>query len=348
LSESIKFVRVFIGSPSGLDDERRAAREIIDEVNQAHGEHWGCQFKLVGWEDTIPGFQRPQSLINIDLDKCQYFVGVLWNRWGTKPDLDDSGFTSGFEEEFFRAQELVAAGSMKDIALYFKVVSVPDGFEPGPDFKKVMGFRTQCINEKRIFFKDFAETADFRDLIRSKITEIGWREFGLRAPPEAGNSEEEQSPREDTVHKAPPRARIFDEKVLEFISEMSSRTRESEETSPYEVARFRLVAASLRRPGNDELYLGNHDANLIFRHRKQKSFSLQEICALVDCGIVGFDHQNVAVADRHGPQKQAVQKDRGPRNCGEYGRTEKRDQSPPDSRRDCPRARAIFYKGEGP
>lgn len=77
LSESIKIVRVFIGSPGGLEDERRAAREIVQEVNQAHSEHWGCQFKLVGWEDTIPGYQRPQSLINIDLDKCQYFIGVL-------------------------------------------------------------------------------------------------------------------------------------------------------------------------------------------------------------------------------------------------------------------------------
>lgn len=293
MSENIKIVRVFIGSPGGLEDERRAAREIIDEVNLAHSEHWGYQFKLVGWEDTIPGYQRPQSLINVDLDKCQYFIGVLWNRWGSKPDLDDSGFTSGFEEEFFRARDLSAAGSMKDIALYFKAVNVPDGLEPGPEIKKVKEFRTQCINEKRIFFKDFAETVDFRDLVRSKITEIGWREFERHAPPEPGNSEAEQSPQESASDKAPADTKIFDQKALDFISAMSSRTRESEQTSPYEVARFRLIAASLRRSGNDELYLGNHDANLIFRHRKEISFSSQEIRGLVDCGIVGFDHQNV-------------------------------------------------------
>jgi hypothetical protein len=293
LLENVKIVRVFIGSPGGLEDERRGAREIIQEVNQAHSEHWGCQFKLVGWEDTIPGYQRPQNLINIDLDKCQYFIGVLWNRWGTKPDLDDSGFTSGFEEEFCRAQDLSAAGSMKDIALYFKAVNVPDGLEPGPEIKKVKDFRTQCIDEKRIFFRDFAETGEFRDLVRSKLTEIGWREFELRAPPETGNSEAEQSPLGNAGDKAPADKKIFDQKALDFISAMSSHTRESEQTSPYEVARFRLIAASLRRSGNDELYLGNHDANLIFRHRKEISLSFQEIRALVDCGIVGFDHQNV-------------------------------------------------------
>jgi len=293
LSENIKIVRVFIGSPTGLEDERRAAREIVQEVNQAHSEHWGCQFKLVGWEDTIPGYQRPQSLINVDLDKCQYFIGVLWNRWGSKPDHDDSGFTSGFEEEFRRARDLSAAGSMKDIALYFKEVNVPEGLEPGPEIKKVKEFREKCIDEKCIFFRDFSDTANFRDLIRAKITEIGWRECELHAPPELGNSEAEQSPQKRADDKAPADTKLFDQNALEFISTITSRTRESEQTSPYEVARFRLIAASLGRSGNDELYLGNHDANLIFRHRKEISFSMQEIRALVDCGIVGFDHQNV-------------------------------------------------------
>ncbi|MEH6756465.1 MAG: DUF4062 domain-containing protein [Parasphingorhabdus sp.] len=153
LSDSIRIVRIFIGSPGGLEEERRATREIIQEVNQAHSEHWGCQLKLVGWEDTIPGYQRPQSLINVDLDKCQYFIGVLWNRWGTKPDLEASAFTSGFEEEFCRAKDLTAAGSMKDIALYFKAVNVPDGLEPGLEFQKVKDFRKQCIDEKRIFLR---------------------------------------------------------------------------------------------------------------------------------------------------------------------------------------------------
>lgn len=293
MSENIKVVRVFIGSPGGLEDERRAAREIVQEINQAHSEHWRCQFKLVGWEDTIPGYQRPQSLINIDLDKCQYFIGVLWNRWGTKPDLDKSGYTSGFEEEFCRARDLCSGGSMKDIALYFKTVNVPDGFEAGPEIKKVKDFRTQCIDEKRIFFRDFASTVDFRDLVRSKLTEIGWREFELHGAREPGNSEAEQPPQEDSAGIATAGPKIFDQEAIDFISTMLSRTRESEQTSPYEVARFRLIASSLQRPGNDEIYLGTHDANLIFRHKKEMTFSFQEVRALVDCGIVGFDHQNI-------------------------------------------------------
>ena len=75
----IKVIKIFIASPSGLNDERQAAKKIIDDINQSHGEHWGCQFKLEGWELTLPGYNRAQSLINQDLDKCAYFVGVLWD-----------------------------------------------------------------------------------------------------------------------------------------------------------------------------------------------------------------------------------------------------------------------------
>lgn len=218
---------------------------------------------------------------------------MLWNRWGTKPDLDDRGFTSGFEEEFCRARDLNAAGSMKDLAIYFKTVDVPEGLEAGPEIKKVKEFRSQCIEEKRVFFKDFLRTSEFRDLVRSKITEIGWRESNLHVSSEPGNSQAEQSPQEDAGDKAVKETKLIDQKALDFISTMSSRPLESEQTSPYEVARFRLIASSLRRSGNDELYLGNHDANLIFRYKKEISFSDQEIRALIDCGIVGFDHQNV-------------------------------------------------------
>lgn len=87
MQDKMKLIRVFIGSPGGLEDERRAAHAIVEEVNRDHNEHWGCHFKLLGWEDTVPGYQRPQTKINEDLDRCDYFIGVLWNRWGTTPTV---------------------------------------------------------------------------------------------------------------------------------------------------------------------------------------------------------------------------------------------------------------------
>lgn len=288
-------MRVFIGSPGGLEEERRAAHEIVEEINLSNSEHWGCQIKLVGWEDTIPGFQRPQSRINQDLDKCDYFIGVLWNHWGTKPDLGEDGYTSGFEEEYYRARSHIEDGRMKDLVVYFKNVEVPDGLEPGEKIKKVLEFRQQCIEDKKFMFKDFASTKGFRDSVRSKLTDIGWQETELTRSLDSGNRQIEQAPQADdkTERANSSNSLLIDQEALEFVTELSKRSSEWDQTSPYEIARFRLIAASFNRSGNDDLYLGNHDANLIFKNRDDASFSDQEIRALVDCGIVGITNQNV-------------------------------------------------------
>ena len=68
----IKFIKIFIASPSGLSDERHVAKTIIDEINQSHGEHWRCQFGLEGWELTLLGHNRAKSLISQDLGSVAF------------------------------------------------------------------------------------------------------------------------------------------------------------------------------------------------------------------------------------------------------------------------------------
>ncbi len=295
MSNSIELVRVFIGSPGGLDEERRAAREVEKEVNLANSEHWGCQLQLIGWEDTIPGFQRPQAKINEDLDKCDYFIGMLWNRWGTKPSISEDGYTSGFEEEYFRARKNIEIGKMKDLVIYFKSVEVPDGLEPGPDIKKVLDFRKQCIDQKVMFFRDFRNIEEFQKLVRSKLMEIGWKETKVLKGVDQGTIQPEQSPqvKSKQVDETTGQHRLIDEQGTKFLAELSSRSRDWDQTKSHEVARFRLLAVALRRSGNDETYLGNHDANLIFKNYRNSTLSAQELRALVDCGIVGFEYHNV-------------------------------------------------------
>jgi hypothetical protein len=125
----LKIIRVFIASPGGLENERVAAKRIMDEINQSHAENWGCQFKLVGWEATLPGNSRAQSLINQDLDKCEYFVGLLWNHWGSKPDDRDSKFTSGFEEEFERAKARAEKSLADSVIALLSTINISNAFE---------------------------------------------------------------------------------------------------------------------------------------------------------------------------------------------------------------------------
>ncbi|MDG4895813.1 DUF4062 domain-containing protein [Mesorhizobium sp. WSM4976] len=295
MTEKQKIIRVFIGSPGGLQDERQTAHDIVASVNRNHSDHWGLQFKLLGWEDVVPGYVRPQSKINDDLDKCDYFIGVLWDRWGSNPNPDGSGYTSGFEEEFYRASRRVELGQMKDMVLYFKQVPIPAGLEPGEGLRRVLEFRQKCIEEKRIFFKDFTDANAFGAVVRDKLEEIGWRETDIHI----AEAEDVNQPNRTPTGDEQPSSKTINEDGLldvdarEFLADLMNRPPDWEKTLPHEVARLRLIGTAVARSGNDEEYLGNHDANLIFQKYRDSPLSRQEVRALIDCGIVGFSHQNV-------------------------------------------------------
>ena len=285
----IKVVKVFIGSPGGLDDERQAAKRIVDEINQSHSEHWGCQIKLVAWEATLPGYGRAQSLINQDLDKCQYFVGALWNHWGSKPDDGDSQYSSGFEEEFDRAKRHVENGTMKDIALFFKDIPEIQLKDIGPSLQQVLAFRAKCEENRKPLFKEFKTAIDFERLFRTTIEQIGWNE----SLPRPADPEQPSQIEITRASVADGTDGLIAGSSASFIKELLKRPSDWDATSSYEIARFRLAAISTWRQGNDQLYLGNHDANLIFAKRQAFTFSQREANALLDTGIAGFHHQNV-------------------------------------------------------
>lgn len=295
LSDRQKIIRVFIGSPGGLDEERQAAHEAVTSVNRSHSDHWGLQIRLLGWETALPGFIRPQDKINEDLDKCDYFIGVVWNHWGSKPARGDIGPTSGFEEEYKRAEIRIRAGHMKDMALYFKTVTVPVGFVPDENLQKVMDFRRKCIDEKMHFFKEFSDPSGFRELVREKLEEIGWRETDITQQEQQPDDQSKRvSPQPDRAENVPKQdASFFVGSARTFVLDLLERSSEWDGTSPIDIARLRLLGSAYKRSGNDDDYIGTHDANLIWKHYRQKELSYPEVRALIDAGIVGFQHQNV-------------------------------------------------------
>jgi Domain of unknown function (DUF4062) len=296
MSEPVQIIKVFLGSPGGLVSERQAAARIVQEINQSHSEHWGCQLHLVGWEATIPGNYRAQSLINQDLDKCDYFVGILWNHWGSKPNDGDSKYTSGFEEEFERAKSRFDAGSMLDIVLLFKDIPEEQLKDPGPSVSKVIEFHRKCVQLRKPLFKTFNGIAEFEPIFRIVMEKIGWAECdrigmlaaGRSTPNEPAILNQERLDSELEVNK-----NLLEPPAIEFISQLLKRQADWSATDAYEVARCRLISAGTSRVGNDEEFLGTHDANLLFRVREEFTFSDQEIYTLIDTGVAGFGHQNV-------------------------------------------------------
>ena len=134
-------IKVFLASPGDLVDERKAAKRIVDEENQNHAIPEGYQFELVGWEDTVAQHGRAQAVINRDLDQCNYFIGVLWKRWGSPPGPEGGSYSSGFEEEYELSEARFKATGKPVISLLFKSISDAERSDAGPQLQKVLDFK---------------------------------------------------------------------------------------------------------------------------------------------------------------------------------------------------------------
>ena len=109
MPENLTAYRVFIATPGGLQAERNAFQKVISKYNETEAVHRGAHFIPVGWESTLGGVGRPQSFINEYVRSCDYFVLMLWDRWGTPPNPSGTGkYTSGTEEEYHVALESFA------------------------------------------------------------------------------------------------------------------------------------------------------------------------------------------------------------------------------------------------
>ena len=153
MSENHQILRIFVASPSGLDTERKAIWEVVEEINRRNSSHWRLQFRVIGWEDTVGGNRRAQEIINRDLETCDYFFGIMADHWGSPPQSDrdvERQFTSGFHEEFELAQSLFKKGEMKDILLFFKDIPADRMRDVGPSLQKVLDFRNKVRDAKNL------------------------------------------------------------------------------------------------------------------------------------------------------------------------------------------------------
>jgi Domain of unknown function (DUF4062) len=153
-----KILHVFIASPGDLVEERRVAKKVVDDLNETVSRRLGWQIELLGWEETLPGYGRPQELINEDVEVCDLFIGLLWRRWGQST----REFSSGFEEEFELARKRRKETKTPEIWLFFKKVEEDQLKDPGRQLKRVLDFQKSQVAAKELLFKNFDDVDDWR------------------------------------------------------------------------------------------------------------------------------------------------------------------------------------------
>ena len=299
MSSTRKILRAFLASPGDLQEERKAVHDAVVEFNEAWADELGYQIELVVWKDTAASFGRPQYLINQDVDRCDLFIGMIWKRWGTPPN-NDGKFTSGFHEEFERSIDRRKQGETPEISLFFKEISEELRADPGEDLKRVLKFQETIIAEKKILFQTFVEVRELEVLVRKCISAyvIRVKAADTSSEPDEVRAKRAQSePGKAEVERKSPESSPLSAEGFTFLESLVDRIgqeRAMDDLSTSDVARFRLLANSISKPGNERMDLGVHDINILFSARAEgMKLGERETQCLARLGLQHLSNENV-------------------------------------------------------
>jgi hypothetical protein len=175
-TNTLRNLRLFLGSPGGLEDEREALFELVDDLNLSLRRiDW--QIEVLGWENRGPAGGRAQAEINEDVDRAHVFCGVLGDRWGTPTGEQ----TSGFAEEWERSVDRFRRTGRPQLWLFFKDVSPAQLADPGEQLRAVLQFREQVEHEESAFHVSFRDPEEFVGKVRRSLLDLVFQKAGIGA-----------------------------------------------------------------------------------------------------------------------------------------------------------------------
>jgi len=292
--ETKTLVRVFLGSPGDLDDERAAIRQAVEELNATTSYPLGYRIEVMGWEDGNAGYGRAQERINKDLETCEVFIGLMWKKWGTPPSIEGP-YSSGFEEEYELCMKRRSESHAPEVAILFKKISQDFLADVGPELKKVIDFKQKIIEEKKIQFKEFVDSRDLPGYVRRILAEYLFKQKSKRD--EIEDAFEIKSPKaEDTSSVSEVSFEDEYNGIVRFFQKLFETSAKSEDNVDHvDVARIRLVASILKRKENDASFIGTHDANILYIEKEKINFELAERRALLRSGLRALENQTVPI-----------------------------------------------------
>ncbi len=262
--------RIFLASPGGLDEYRRAARDQFEQIRLKIASPRGIEFDPIGWEDIPPSFGRPQSVINPKLDECNVLIGILGKQLGTPTGEAASGFVEEYERMVGRVEE---HGDVQ-ICIYMLRLTPEDLADPGDRLKAVLAFRERLFKEALV--KEFRNVYDFagqlyRDLV-SLVLDADQR--GRERAPVASPAEEEAraTPEGEPSEKAGNQLR----KLLSEAAERAPIPPERFRDDRFPLARLALWLSTWESWYFTNETFGVHQLNQVYAMRADAALSSVE------------------------------------------------------------------------
>lgn len=296
MHRTARVLNVFLASPGDVKPERQAAEVVTNNLNLNLGTSLECHLRLSKWEDTRPGYGRPQEIINKSVDECDLFIGLLWERWGEHTGK----YSSGFEEEYERARERRKRTGSPDIWLVFKAINPKRLKDPGPQLKKVLEFRDAQIVQREVLFRDIRDLDDWKTnlmmwlfqyvLESSKVEPVATQQRAPSTPESASDvtaAHKEKAPFPDQLKQlANSFLRAVNKGDLEFSRQDADLLQE------FDIARMFLLCATWVSNRSTGEVIEAHEMNLLYKYREQIETTSQEYAQLLR-SVVASEADNV-------------------------------------------------------
>jgi hypothetical protein len=175
--KTLQKIDIFISSPSDVDEERKIASEVIEQLNLNPYIADRCKLKPLAYERIVPAVvgKTPQRTVDhymMQADQTDIFICILWSRMGT-PVIDSKGkeYQSGTEYEFTTAYKANQESEKPYILLYRGMKSIPiDADLRQVDLVKAFfeSFKGKEADLKG-FYKKYRSNVEFEKILRHDL-----------------------------------------------------------------------------------------------------------------------------------------------------------------------------------
>lgn len=169
MAKKITQYSIFVSSPQDLETERAEISNIIAELNITYAMRKFVNLEVLKWEThSAPGISDTytQNIINKDIgEDYDIFIGMLWQKFGTKTEVANSGT----EEEFMKAVERFKNREKIQILFYFKTTP-PISLDQLnlEELKKIQNFK-EFLKTNNILYGSFNTLEDLKTNLRLHI-----------------------------------------------------------------------------------------------------------------------------------------------------------------------------------
>lgn len=180
MAKQVTLYKVFIASPSDVNDERERLKEVIVSFNERYAVKHEVIFMPIYWEQNTGGCMPPQDKANKRLDYCDFSIIIFGKKWGTTPKHEiPKQFSSGTEEEFARAVENynIPENPMKDVVVLLKELPADNIADPGYNTEQLIRFKKR-LEEIGFAYLPYINTDDFASIIANHLNE--WLENHIK------------------------------------------------------------------------------------------------------------------------------------------------------------------------